>query len=157
MAKKWKPNGIIKSKMLPIEIATNDYWEPSDDKSPMVVRGKKRYFSWIEAIRIETDGGWRLPTRAEWGVLCAEFGEKDGDIDPDALSKALKLERNGRVGEGSLIEADIRGYYWSSTAAPAADCIYHLTFSHSTVFPSDYDFGYCFYKLSVRLVRDIKE
>lgn len=57
MAKKWKPNGIIKSKLLPIEIATNDYWEASDDKSPMVVRGKKRYFyrCYGQSVRLVRD------------------------------------------------------------------------------------------------------
>ena len=74
MAKKWKPNGTIKSKLLPIEIAANDYWEASDDDSdPAVVNGKKRYFTWDEAMAIEASG-WRLPTRTEWMRLCIEFG-----------------------------------------------------------------------------------
>lgn len=156
MTKQWNPKGTIKSKLLPIEIATNDYWEINkNDSSPMMAKNKKRYFTWGEAIKIKTDGGWRLPTRAEWVVLCVEFGEKDGDIDPSVLSKTLKLKRNGCVRVDSLAVADGRGYYWSSTAIPDANYMYHLTFSHNIVFPSDYDFNH--YKLSVRLVRDAKE
>ena len=53
MARQWHPRGIIKSKMLPIEIATNDYWKAgSDDSDPAVVKGKKRYFTWGEATAI---------------------------------------------------------------------------------------------------------
>lgn len=154
MAKKWKPNGTIKSKLLPIEIAANDYWEASDSKeSPMVIGGKKQYFTWDEAMAIKAEG-WRLPTRAEWAVLCAEFGEKDGDIDHDVLTKALGLSDNGYV-VSSLRGGGDYGYYWSSTADPLLDSAYVLYFYSCFVCSSTgvpYDCG-----LSVRLVRDVKE
>lgn len=156
MAKKWKAEGTIKSKLLPIEIATNDYWETNkNDSDPMVVRGKKRYFTYDEAIKIKTDDGWRLPTRAEWMSLCIEFGEKDGDIDHDALTKALGLGKNGFVVSGSLEYAGYSGYYWSSTAYSSASTAYYLYFLSGYVAPSD-DIYRC-YGFSVRLVRDVKE
>lgn len=155
MAKEWEPKGTIKSKLLPIEIATNDYWEASDDKeNPMVVDGKKRYFTWDEAIRIKTDGGWRLPTRAEWMALCAEFGEKDGDINPSVLTKALGLSKSGYVGVESLWAAGSYGYYWSSTSNFSASYSYYLYFDSGDVNPSDEDYSY--FGFSARLVRDVE-
>lgn len=155
MTQQWQPEGIIKSKMLPIEIATNDYWEASDDDSdPTVVKGKKRYFTWDEAMAIEADG-WRLPTKAEWMTLCVEFGEKDGDIAPDALSKNLKLKKNGYVDSGSLWGAGAEGDYWSSTALSDTSYAYYLYFYSSGVNPSYYSIHY--YGQLVRLVRDVKE
>lgn len=155
MAKKWKPNGTIKSKLLPIEIAANDYWEASDDDSdPTAVNGKKRYFTWDEAMAIEA-GGWRLPTRTEWMSLCIEFGEKDGDIDPSVLSKALKLERNGVILSNSLWSAGDRGYYWSSTADSNTSDAHGLALFTTSSYPSNSSnrlIGF-----SVRLVRDVKE
>lgn len=154
MAKKWKPNGTIKSKLLPIEIAANDYWEAGDDNDPAVVKGKKRYFTWDEATAIKADG-WRLPTRTEWMALCIEFGEKGGDIDHDALTKALGLGKNGYVYSGSLRRAGNYGYYWSSTAYSSASYAYYLAFLSGSVSPS---YGsYRYRGFSVRLVRDIKE
>lgn len=155
MARQWHPRGIIKSKMLPIEIATNDYWVASDDDSnPTVVDGKKRYFTWDEAMAIKTDG-WRLPTRAEWMALCIEFGEKNGDIDPSVLSKTLKLKKNGAVYSGSLWFAGSYGLYWSSTASSSASGAYYLYFRSGGVFPSNYYYRYA--GQSVRSVRDVKE
>lgn len=155
MAKEWKPKGVIKSKTLPIEIATNDYWEVSDDDSPAVVRGKKRYFTYDEAMAIESDGGWRLPTRAEWMGLCAELGEKNGDIDPSVLSNTLKLRMGGAVRSDELWHAGDDGFYWSSTTAPSARLAYTLCLDLDCVSTS-----YCYYRsygLLVRLVRDVKE
>lgn len=151
MAKKWKPKGTIKSKLLPIEIATNDYWEPSDS---MVVRGKKRYFTYGEAMGINVDG-WRLPTRAEWMALCIEFGEKDGDINSSVLSESLGLKKNGAVISGSLRNAGYYGYYWSSTAYSSANYAYYLYFDSGYVNPSNNNYRYLGF--SVRLVRDVKE
>lgn len=155
MAKQWKAKGIIKSKLLPLEIATNNYWELSDNKeSTMVVRGKKLYFTYDEAMKIKTDGGWRLPTRAEWAALYVEFGEKDGDIDPSVLTKALRLSENGYA-NSSLRGGGDYGYYWSSTADHILDSAYVLYFYSCFVDSSTnvpYDCG-----LSVRLVRDVKE
>lgn len=155
MAQQWKPKGTIKSKLLPIEIATNDYWEASDDKeSPMVVRGKKRYFTWAEAVAIRTEG-WRLPTKAEWAGLCVEFGEKGGDIDHDTLTEALGLSENGYANSSLRGEGDY-GYYWSSTIAASTPRAYYLVFGTDiTVDPFRSTARYC--GLSVRLVRDIKE
>lgn len=154
MAKQWKPNGTIKSKLLPIEIATNDYWETSDDDNdPAIVNGKKRYFTWDEAMAIKADG-WRLPTRAEWAGLCVEFGEKNGDIDHDVLTEALKLSEKGYA-NSSLCGGGDYGYYWSSTADPLLDSAYVLYFYSCFVCSSTgvpYGCG-----LSVRLVRDVKE
>lgn len=154
MAKKWKPDGTIKSKLLPIEIAANDYWEPSDDESPMVIGGKKQYFTWDEAMAIKAEG-WRLPTRAEWMSLCIEFGEKDGDIDHDALTKALGLGKNGYVVSGSLKYAGDIGHYWSSTASSNTSYAYGLYFGSGRVYPSNFSNRYNGF--SVRLVRDVKE
>lgn len=153
MVKQWKPKGTIKSKLLPIEIAANDYWEAGDDNDPAVVKGKKRYFTWDEATAIKADG-WRLPTRTEWAVLCAEFGEKGGDIDHDALTKALGLGKNGCVVSGSLKYAGYSGYYWSSNAY-STSYAYYLYFLSGYVAPSP---DICrYYGQSVRLVRDVKE
>ena len=160
MAEQWRPKGTIKSKLLPIEIATNDYWEASDDdQNPMVVDGKKRYFTWAEAMAIKADG-WRLPTRAEWAVLCTEFGEKDGDIGYDALIKALGLGKNGYVNSGSLWFAGDIGYYWSSIAYPSTSGAYYLYFRSGNFYsgcvnPSSS--APCHFGQSVRLVRDVKE
>ena len=155
MTKKWKPDSTIRSKLLPLEIATNDYWEASDNKeSPMVVGGKKRYFTWDEAMAIKADG-WRLPTRTEWMRLCIEFGEIHGDIDPDILTEALGLGKNGFVISGSLEYAGSGGNYWSSTAYSRASTAYYLYFLSGYVAPSD-DIYRC-YGQSVRLVRDVKE
>lgn len=155
MAKQWKPKGTIKSKLLPIEIAANDYWEASDDnENPMVVRGKKQYFTWDEAMAIKADG-WRLPTRTEWMALCIEFGEKGGDIDHDALTKALGLGKNGYVVSGSLKYAGYSGGYWSSTACSSASYAYDLYFYSGRVYPSNFSNRYNGF--SVRLVRDVKE
>lgn len=155
MAEKWKPNGAIKSKLLPIEIATNDYWEASDDKeNPMVVDGEKRYFTWGEAMAIKADD-WRLPTRTEWMRLCIEFGEIHGDIDPDVLTEALGLGKNGYVYSGSLRNAGYEGGYWSSTAASSTSHAYFLAFHSGYVGPSYNYYRYCGF--SVRLVRDVEE
>lgn len=154
MVKQWKPKGTIKSKLLPIEIAANDYWEAGDDNGPAVVKGKKRYFTWDEATAIKADG-WRLPTRTEWAVLCAEFGEKGGDIDHDVLTKALGLSDNGYVYLGTLRYAGNEGVYWSSTAYSSTSYAYYLYFYSGGVYPSSY--GNRYFGQSVRLVRDVKE
>lgn len=156
MAKKWKPNGTIKSKLLPIEIAANDYWEASDDDSDStVVKGKKCYFTWDEAMAIEA-GGWRLPTRTEWMRLCIEFGGVHGDIDPDVLTEALGLGKNGFVLSVSPMNAGYEGNYWASTAGPSTGVAYYLYFDPGSVDPGSCNccFGFSF---SVRLVRDVKE
>lgn len=156
MAKKWKPKDIIKSKLLPIEVATNDYWEANkNDSDPTVADGKKRYFTWDEAMGINVDG-WRLPTRAEWMGLCIEFGEKDGDINPSVLAKTLGLGKNGSVHSGSLWYAGVDGYYWSSTAYFNTSYVYYLDVCATSLSPPDYSY-YRYYGFSVRLVRDIKE
>ena len=154
MAKQWRPRGVIKSKTLPIEIATNDYWEASDDSDPAVVRGKKRYFTYDEAVTIKADGGWRLPTRAEWMGLCAEFGEEDGDIDASVLRRALKLRMGGFVRSGSLRVAGFNGYYWSSTAGSSTSNPYALYFYSGYASPSVRNDRY--HGFSVRLVRGYK-
>ena len=154
MAKQCKPKGTIKSKLLPIEVATNDYWETSDDDSdPAVVNGEKRYFTWDEAMAIKADG-WRLPTRTEWMRLCIEFGEIHGDIDPDILTEALGLGKNGYVYSGPPRNAGYEGDYWTSTAGPSTGVAYYLYFDPGSVDP-----GSCnrYFGFSVRLVRDVKE
>lgn len=155
MTKKWKAEGTIKSKLLPIEIATNDYWEASDDDNdPAVVNGEKRYFTWDEAMAIKADG-WRLPTRTEWMRLCIEFGEIHGDIDPDILTEALGLGKNGYIYSGPLRNAGYEGDYWTSTAGPSTSVAYYLYFDTGGVNPSNY--GYRSLGFSARLVRDVKE
>ena len=155
MAKQWKPKGTIKSKLLPIEIAANDYWEAGDDnESPTVVRGKKRYFTYDEAMAIEADG-WRLPTRTEWMALCIEFGEKGGDIDPSVLNKTLKLKKNGAVYSGWRWGTGNYGCYWSSTAGSSASLACTLSLYPGRVNPSEE--GYRHVGFSARLVRDVKE
>lgn len=154
MVQQWKPESTIKSKLLPIEIATNDYWELSDDESPMVIDGKKCYFTYDEAVGIKVDG-WRLPTRAEWARLCAEFGGRDGGINPNVLGKALKLKKNGAVTSSSRWVAGYSGSYWSSTAYSSTNYAYNLNFTSSDVYPSSNSYRY--FGFSVRLVRDVKE
>lgn len=156
MAQQWQPEGVIKSKILSLEIATNDYWEAeSDDSDPAVVDGKKRYFSWDEAMAIKTDG-WRLPTRAEWMALCVEFGEKGGDINPSVLAKTLGLGNNGFVSNGLLWYAGDDGWYWSSTTYSNTSNAYYLDVCTTSLSPPDNSY-YCYYGFSVRLVRDVKE
>lgn len=155
MARQWQPKRVIKSKMLPIEIATNDYWKAgSDDSDPAVVKGKKRYFTWAEATAIKAEG-WRLPTRTEWMALCIEFGEKGGNIDPSVLNKTLKLKKNGAVYSGWRWGTGNYGCYWSSTAGSSANLACTFSLYPDSVNPSEE--GYRHVGFSVRLVRDVKE
>ena len=150
----WKPEGAVKSSVLPLEVATSDYWEESDDVDDLaVVDGKKRYFTWQEAVDIRAGDGWRLPTREEWAILYDEFGS--------GLADRLSLGLNGYIGYNELtggVELGLKGYFgyfWSASIIS----IYNRSVYATAVSTVDASPGYkaeVSRKLSVRLVRDVK-
>lgn len=157
MTKKWQPKGAIKSKLLPIEIAANDYWEMSkNDSDPAVVEGKKRYFTWDDAMAIKVKGGWRLPTMSEWSIMSVEFGDRDGEIMAGKLASTLKLKANGYI-RSSYVEFKDECVRWSSTQASAEPFkAYMLFITDDKLYLTAYSTEK-YYSLPVRLVRDVKE
>ena len=115
---------VSRNKLL---IASSDYIDPET---------KKSYFSWNEAMELETTGGfplgWRLPTMAEWNVIGQEFGlrTKDRRKDSRELVENIGLTYSGLINFGDLesynhnpeeyeqflVDRHGSGYYWSSTA-----------------------------------------
>lgn len=155
---KWKPEDTIKSKLANVEIASNDYWESSEEDSEMVVDGKKIYFTFDEAVEIEKKlgNGWRLPTRHEWSLICEEFAndQNTGELCPAMLGKKLELNKNGYIDDDSIEGSDSDAFYWSSTAF-SSNFAYNLDFNSGNVNPT---FSLSrLYGFSVRLVRDLKE
>lgn len=142
----WRPQGTIESKLTGLEIATNDY-----------EGGNKKHFTYEEALGIErkAGGGWRLPTRSEWVLLCEEFGQNAGGrLDSSTLRKNLGLELAGVVNNGSLNGQGTYGRYWSRTAQSSTNAYYLYFGSSGNIYPANYYFrrnGY-----SVRLVRNIE-
>jgi len=143
------------SKLANLEIAGEDYYEPSDEDSPMVVDGKKKYFTFDEAMEIEkkVGNGWRLPTRHEWVLITEEFGidTNTGKLNGYKLADNLSLRFNGFIYGGSLGSSGSFGYYWSSTVL-SSSYAYGLHFGSGSVDPAYY--YYRDYGFSVRLVRE---
>lgn len=154
------PIPVVESKLANLQVALTDYYELSDNNNATVVDGKKKYFTYDEAMEVQKkleDRGWRLPTRSEWVLLCEEFGQDDdGLLSPKKLEENLRLIRGGHVNlsTGSLRYAGLSSYYWSATTYPNATYAYALHFTSTNVYPSDYNAR--FYGFSVRLVRDKK-
>lgn len=154
------PIPVVESKLANLQVALTDYYEFSDETNATVVDGKKKYFSYDEAMEIQKrleDMGWRLPTRSELVLLCEEFGQNDkGVLSPTKLEENLKLVRGGYVYlyTGSLRRAGYDGYYWSATTYSTATYAYNLGFDSTNVLPSHYSNR--FVGFSVRLVRDKK-
>lgn len=117
----WEPKVLKKSKMLGIEIASENYWEIDDDGE------KKEYFTWDEAMEIEKKlpNGWRLPTRSEWTIIAEEFGQDaDGELNGGELSIGLNLPLFGYRNGSSTHNQGSSGYYWSSTAYSSSSAYY---------------------------------
>lgn len=154
------PIPVVESKLANLQVALTDYYEFSDETNATVVDGKKKYFTYNEAMEVQKnleDRGWRLPTRSEWVLLCEEFGQDDdGLLSPKKLEENLRLIRGGSVhlDTGSLRYAGGDSYYWSATTYPSATNAYYLAFNSTNVYPSDHYNR--FYGFSVRLVRDKK-
>lgn len=147
----WEPNVLKKSKMLGIEIASENYWEIDGDGE------KKEHFTWDEAMEIEKKlpDGWRLPTRSEWVVLAEEFGVDDnGELDKDIFMQNLTMYYTGYVNGGSVYSPSVDAFYWSRTA-------YSETLAYDLDFYSGGGFGpqsasYKYYGFAVRCVRDME-
>lgn len=154
------PIPVVESKLANLQVALTDYYEFSDETNATVVDGKKKYFTYNEAMEVQKnleDRGWRLPTRSEWVLLCEEFGQDDdGLLSPKKLEENLRLIRGGGVylNTGSLRDAGDISLYWSATTYPNATSAYYLHFDSTNVYPSDYNDR--FSGFSVRLVRDKK-
>lgn len=154
------PIPVVESKLANLQVALTDYYEFSDETNATVVDGKKKYFTYNEAMEVQKnleDRGWRLPTRSEWVLLCEEFGQDDdGLLSPKKLEENLRLIRGGYVhlNTGSLRDAGYGSLYWSATTYPNATDAYYLGFHRTNVYPSDYNAR--FLGFSVRLVRDKK-
>lgn len=150
----WKPEGAVKSSVLHLEVATSDYWEESDGVDDFaVVDGKRRYFTWQEAVNIRVGDGWRLPTREEWAILYEEFGS--------GLADRLSLGLNGWIGYNELtgsVELGLKGYfgyYWSASIISIYTRSVYATAVSAREANPDYK-AEVSRKLSVRLVRDVK-
>lgn len=156
---KWKPKDTVKSKLLNIEIATNDYWEKGEDGEFGVADGVKKYFTFDEACAIEEKlgNGWRTPTRREIAIICEEFGQdSDGGLGAEMICGApLYFVRSGYYYYGgSMGNLGSSGGYWSSTVS-STNFAYNLYFDSTLVYPQDLNNrGYGF---SLRLVRDLEE
>lgn len=130
----WEPKVLKKSKMLGIEIASENYWEIDEDGN------KKEYFTWDEAMEIQKKlpNGWRLPTRSEWAILAEEFGQdENGELNGTKLSEALDLPLSGNRNGGSTYDQGSYGYYWSSVANNNNNA-YNLNLNSSDVSPQSY-------------------
>lgn len=136
---------VIKSKLANVIIAGCDYTE-----------GDKKYFTWDEAMALkdELTGGWRLPTRSEWMLICEEFGQKDGRLNGNTLIENLGVCKNGtRLGNGYINFKDEMGYYWSSTTCFKGR--YYMAFDRDISANNNTDpqlNGF-----SVRLVKNVEE
>lgn len=154
----WEENGII-PESAKIIVAPEDYWEEGEDGEFGVVDGKKRYFTWDEAMAVgqKLGDGWRLPTTQEMMHLVAEFGlDKDGDGDSEKFIKELGFGLNGYYNyiNGNLYNRGSNGYYWEGKAFSGTYARY-LGFSSTYLYPqSTSSKGDGF---SVRLVKDLKE
>lgn len=151
----YHPTVLRDSNLTGLEIASEDYWEYSDEDSSAVVDGKKRYFTFDEALEIEkkVGDGWRLPTRHECVLLTEEFGTEEnyGKFSPDRLEYELGLHKMGYVGGSSLYNFRAYANYWSSTVY-SSDNSYRLGYTSANVYPANR--YYRNYGFSVRLVRE---
>lgn len=147
---KWKEDAIISKTGL--KIAPEDFYV-----------GNKKLFAWDEANEALKDTDWRMPTVAEWMMICGEFGENEyGEITAKQLEKTLGLKMNGWVSiEGmdkynqdystsSIEYVGTNGDYWSASATATAANAYNLYFYSSGVDPQDSDSK--LYGFSVRCV-----
>jgi len=144
----WEDNAI-KSELAKVLIAPEDYTE-----------GDNKHFTWEEACSIERrlGGGWRLPTRHEWALICEEFGvDGRGILSVALLGENLGVSKYGFGIADEILLAGERGEYWASTTAEDASLFARcLTFYEDcSVFPSANEDRR--YKLSVRLVKDLEE
>lgn len=130
---KWKENSIITDSG--IEIAPEDLYV-----------GDKKFFTWDEANEILKNTDWRLPTAAEWMMICGELGvDESGVVTAEQLEKNLGLKMNGWVynmdkynkgyPNSSIENVGTNGYYWSASATTTAANAYTLYFTSGGVYP----------------------
>lgn len=148
----YAPEVIATSQLAKVEIAADDY-----NIGGKEVDGK-HYFTFGEAQEVQKileDTGWRLPTRSEWVLICEEFGQKDGELDCEALYKNLNMKHTGWIGEdGDLHAPTTVGYWWSDTASSATDGRNLVTWPGNVNAQGSNWRGSGF---ALRLVRDVKE
>lgn len=149
----YSPKVVATSKLAKVEIAAED----------CNIGGKevdgRHYFTFDEALELQEklkDTGWRLPTRSEWVLICEEFGQTDGELNPQTLYKNLNMSPTGFYDyeDGKLYNRTTVGYWWSTTRSSATNANY-LGTSTTYVYPQNSNYrGYGF---ALRLVRDVEE
>lgn len=103
-----------------IEIATTDYWEYDEDDD-------RRYeftFSEANALEEKLGGHWRVPTEAEWFLICGSASNSKEPVTSKRLNDLIK-----NVPES--------GSYWSSTVY-SGTYGYYLSFNSTRVCPALY-------------------
>lgn len=149
----YAPEVIATSKLAKVEIAAED----------CNIGGKevdgRHYFTFDEALELQEklkDTGWRLPTRSEWVLICEEFGQTDGELNPQTLYKNLNMSPTGFYDyeDGKPYNRTTAGYWWSTTRSSATNANY-LGTNTTNVYPqasSSRGNGF-----ALRLVRDVEE
>ena len=97
--------------------------------------------------------GWQLPTsnnqnKGSFYLLLYKYGLNSSYNSITITQSPLYFNPNGFVASGSLWDAGINGYYWSSTAHSSTSSAYYLRFGSGPVSPSGYTARY--FGVSVR-------